>query len=151
MFLDGAIVEGDYLILDYSVTTGKIWAVAIWADKAPTDYADYYKIITGNKTQFVRLYYPAYYESLAARLYNFDGKAVIPTQSTTITVNGNIVATMDILPTYAEAVAAGGRIVGTQPFESPVPLEAVEGFELVYESEIGISGVSEVKVFRYGK
>jgi len=151
MLLDGDIVEGDYLILDNAVTTGKLWAVAIWADKAPTDYADYYKIITGNKTQFVRLYYPAYYESLAARLYNFDGKAVIPTQSTTITVNGNIVATMDILPTYAEAVAAGGRIVGTQPFESPVPLEAVEGFELVYESEIGISGVSEVKVFRYGK
>ncbi len=149
MFFDGDIVEGDYLILDNAVTTGKLWAVAIWADKAPTDYADYYKIITGNKTQFVRLYYPAYYESLAARLYNFDGKAVIPTQSTAITAKGNIVATMDILPTYAEAVAAGGRIVGTQPFESPVPLEAVEGFELVYESEIGISGVSEVKVFRY--
>lgn len=151
MFLDGPIVEGDYLILDNTVTTGKIWAVAIWADRSPTDYADYYKIISSNKTQFVRLYYPAYYESLAVRLYNFDGKAVTPTQSTVITANGNIVTTMDILPTYAKAVAADGTIVGTQPFESPVPLEAVEGFVLVYESEIGVGGISEVKVFRYGK
>jgi len=51
---------------------------------------------------------------------------------------------MDILPTYAEAVANGGTIVGTQPFESPVPLDAGEGFELVYQN-------ADIKVFRYAE
>jgi len=151
MFLDGPIVEGDYLLLDNTVTTGKVWAVAIWADKPASAYFEYYLMVKGGQKQPVKLFYPAYYRSLAVQLYNFDGGPVTPTQSTTIITNGNMINSMDILPTYAEAVAKGGRIVGTQPFESPVPLEAVEGFKLVYESEQGINGISEVKVFRYGQ
>ncbi|GAG61884.1 unnamed protein product, partial [marine sediment metagenome] len=60
------------------------------------------------------IYHPEYYQCLAVHLYNFDGKAVSP---------GN-----DIL-------------IGTNPFISPVPLEAVEGYTLVYESRQKIKGL----------
>ena len=49
---------------------------------------------------------------------------------------------------------ANHRIVGINPFISPVPLQAVQNYKLVYSSESGISHpdagmIPEVKIFEY--
>jgi hypothetical protein len=121
----------------------------------------------------VYYFYPAYYDSIVARLYNFDGKAVTPTQPTVISyveeeqggVKYKIITNgpnPPSFPTYEEAQAyvanqtsGNYRIVGTTPFISPVPLEEMKSYELVYQSNatvtMGVGGptVPSVKVFKY--
>jgi len=145
MMLDGDIVPGDYLILDSTVTGGKYWAVVTWADRSVADYVDSYLMISGDTGEWIKLYSPAYYESLAVRLYNFDGKAVTSNQSTTMTSTElKVIETLDVYSTYREASEGGGIIVGTHPDVSPVDLKAVEGFEKVYQN-------ANIKVFRYAE
>jgi len=152
MFLAGEGVEADYIILDYHTVTGKFWAIAIWAGKQPSEFSGTYYIVEEGKATPVRLFYPEYYQSLAVRLYNFSGKAVMPTQSTVISFNAStrILQGVDTYATYEEAVdhvELGQRLVGTSQFKSPIPLEAVGGYTLVYESGQKINGIPEVKVF----
>lgn len=145
-------VEADYIILDYDTTSGKFWAVATWAGKQPADFFNTYYISKDGKLSPVVLFYPEYYQSLAVRLYNFDGKATIPMQSTVISFNtsNRILHSVDTYATWSEAfsrVGLGQRLVGTSPFVSPVPLETVSKYTLVYESEQKVNGVPKVKVF----
>jgi len=63
--------------------------------------------------------------------------------------------------TYEEAEAyissqesGNYRIVGTDPFISPVPLEALEHYKLIYSSDSSVMKpgggmISEVKIFEY--
>jgi len=146
MFLDGEIIEADYLILDHTITTGKMWAVATWAGKHPADFSNIYYIFKYERYTPVKLYYPEYYQTLAVRLYNFNGEAVIPNQSTVINFNPShgVLLSVDVYATYEEAighVGLGERLVGTNPFISPVPLEKETGYVLVYESEQRINGI----------
>ena len=57
---------------------------------------------------------------------------------------------------YAENLGTTNySIVGSDPFTSPVSLEAVQNYKLVYSSESGISTentvIPEVKIFEYTK
>ncbi|MDO8567669.1 MAG: hypothetical protein Q7R57_03015, partial [Dehalococcoidales bacterium] len=62
-------------------------------------------------------------------------------------------------PTYQEAVnyaqaQKNRRIIGANPFSSPVPLEALKDFKLVYGSPNTVTPpevnpTSEVKIFQY--
>jgi hypothetical protein len=60
-------------------------------------------------------------------------------------------AAMDFLQSHA---SSNYRIVGTNPFISPVPLEKVQSYELVYSSKESIAQhdmgrISTVKIFEY--
>lgn len=73
MFLsptDGNSVNADYLILDYSTVTNKLWSITMWADKPAKHF---YGFTFGFPR--TKVYYPEYYNSLMARLY-FDGHSV---------------------------------------------------------------------------
>ena len=146
-------VEADYIILDYDTIMGKHWAVATWAGEAPTRYSNFYYIAKDGVNKSVQLFHPEYYQGLAVRLYNFNGRAITPTQSTVIgiTYGSNILTTVDVYATYDEALANKGaseKLVGTHAFISPVPLEKVDGYYLVYESPEKINGIPAVKIFR---
>ena len=156
MFLSSSqnyIVGADYIILDYDTIMGKHWAVATWAGEEPTKYNGFYYIVDGGSHKSVQLFHPEYYQGLAVRLYNFNGQAVTPIQSTVIgiTYGSNVLTTVDVYATYDEALAnkgTGEKLVGTHAFISPVPLEKVEGYSLVYESLEKINGISAVKIFK---
>ena len=158
MFLspsDNNTVDADYVIIDYNTVMGKMWAVATWAEREPLDFSDIYYIVKDGIYQPVHLFYPEYYQSLVVRLYNFEGKAVTPAQSTVIGINldGKVLSSIDVFGTYKEAVencGIGEKLVGTSAFISPVPLEKVEGYSLVYESSEKVDGISEIKIFRKG-
>ncbi|TRZ94573.1 MAG: hypothetical protein D4R82_03340, partial [Dehalococcoidia bacterium] len=122
--------------------------------------------------KLVRLYffYPEYYRSLAVRLYNFDGSQVTPQSSNVISYEERtgpegepykVITEAKSFPTYEEAEAyissqesGNYRIVNTDPFVSPVPLEALEHYKLIYSSDSSVMKpgggmISEVKIFEY--
>ena len=118
------------------------------------------------------LFYPEYYRSMSARLYNFDGKAVTPDSSVVISYRERLdskgevikeITSIESFPSYEAAEAfissqesTNYRIVGTNPFISPVPLEALEHYRLIHSSdgvvthpEVGM--LPEIKIFEYIK
>ena len=110
----------------------------------------------------VTLYYPTYYRSTVVRLYNFDGQAVIPQDSTIVISyeeklsqekvqykqisNSWSFPSFDDARAYISSQESGNyRIVGTNPFTTPVPLEELKNYKLVHNSD------ASVKIFEHVK
>jgi len=153
-----------YVMIDYAMATGKFYAMVEWANGSVDKFYEYYYLPQQDGGQWIPLYYPAYYKSTVARLYNFDGKAVVPTESLVISyseeespegISYKLITNAQPFPTYEEAEAyvasqeAGNyRVVSTSPFDSPIPLEELSSYELVYSSGDTTSATT-VKIFEY--
>jgi len=135
-----------------------------WADKNESDFYEiYYAPVGGGELQSVRLFYPSFYNSTVVRLYNFDGQAVVPSENATVVlsyqervdIQGRSykeITSWRTFSSYEEArdviadhPSENYRIVGLDPFNSPVPLEKLEHYQRVYAS----SSPSPVKIFEY--
>ncbi len=166
-----------YIIIDYetayinpSTATGKFPAIAIWAGKEMTEFFDVYFLPQENQLVPRLLYHPEYYRSLSTRLYCFDGKAVTPGSTIVISYQENkdktgnpykVVTSAEQFDTYEEAEtylssqnSTNYKIVGTDPFVSPVPLEALEHYQLIHSSNStvtlpNVGAVPAVKIFEY--
>ncbi len=166
------IIDNQTAYIDPITASGKFYALATWAGREPSEYFDFYLIPQDNNWVMRPLFYPEYYRSLAVRLYNFDGKAVTPEGVWVISYEertdnaGNIYKLIPDMEhakqfgTYEEAQvyvlsqeSANYKIIGDNPMLSPVPLEALEHYKLVYGSDnITLPdgrGVPEVKIFEY--
>jgi len=162
-----------YVIIDYDLTSveRKFHAVPTLFGKSPEEFYDvYYQPQEGEATPMT-LFYPEYYRSLPVRLYNFDGKAVTPQNSTVVFYERvsregriyNIITDSKPFDDYEEAAAYVSsqetdncKLVGTDPFASPVPLEEMEHYELIHSSDVFTMGeggkmVPEIKIFEYIK
>ena len=170
-------LESKYIIVDYDIAVvtlyaSKFHAVATLSGSSKEEFYELYGYRQDGQLLPVMLFYPEYYRSLIVRLYNFDGREVNPQTTKVISyeerISGDgkpykLVTSIKSLPGYEEAEAyvsnqASGnyRIVSENPFVSPVPLEALEHYELIYSSksrkmEPGGSIVPEVKIFEYIK
>jgi len=161
-----------YLIVDYSTVTGKFYAVATLIGSNQSEFYDVYYLPQDGMLKPVTLFYPEYYRSLAIRLYNFDGKQVTPQSSMVISYQEKVsqegitykeITGVQPFPSYEEAEAyvasqesGSYRIVGNSLFTSPVPLEALEHYKLVYSSpssiiQPGLGPIPEVKIFEYAR
>ncbi len=158
-----------YVVIDYLTARSKYWAVATWAEQPTSKYYDVFYVLYEDTLQPVQFYFPAYYQSLVIRLYNFDGKAVTDVKAGVIgwvekeqqgirykqVIDAREFDSYEEAAAYVEEQESGNyAVVGTSAFISPVPLEAVTDFELVYSSEQGVSlqsvgFVPEVKIFEY--
>jgi len=155
---------GKYVMIDYAMPIYKFYAMVTWASKNESDFYDiYYAPTGGGELQPVRLFYPSFYNSTVVRLYNFNGQAVAPSENATIVISYRKqadrqgmwykeITSSSSFPTYEEArdfVAShpseNYRIVGVDPFKSPVPLEKLEHYQLVYSTQ----SQTPVKVFEY--
>ncbi len=156
------------------LTSWKFYAMAIIADRAESDF---YEVVYTQQGQPVRVYYPAYYRAMVSRLYNFGAEEWDPDEAaraderhriramtfrTQKDRQGNtikIALSEEFFDSYSAAQSFVDdnpeyRLVGTDPLVSPVPLEALEQFELVYKSPTAVSKrgdatFSEVEVFEY--
>jgi len=153
-----------YVVIDYAMATSKFYAMVEWAGGNVSNFYEVYYQRTQDDGQWGVLYYPAYYSSTVVRLYNFDGKAVTPTESIVISYEEKVTSEGEkykeitngwTFPTYEEAEAYVGnqtsgnyRIVGTNSFSSPVPLEELNSYELVYQSKATIT-TTTVKIFKH--
>lgn len=159
----------DYVVVDSKTAVRTFNGVASWAGQRETDYYDVYLQRDASGTwQPIMLFYPEYYQTMLVRLYNFGGESFAPEEYTVIrrdpTPSGNAiknqVADVRRFATHEEALAfiaqasdADWRLVGTNPFKSAVPLEALQGFAVAYESEaqsfVEANLLPEVRVFRF--
>lgn len=159
-----------YVIIDMATTITKFSGVVIFAGGSSDEFYDFYYELKDDRLVPIRLFYPEYYQSLAIRLYNFNGEAVTPGQCTVVSyeekvsqdgINYRQITDFLSFPSYEAATAyiAGQksgnyRIAGTNPFVTPVPLDALVHYQLIYESSIqatvtGFGEVPMVKIFEY--
>jgi len=161
-----------YVIVDYATAmiTDKFYAVATLSGSSREKFYDVYYLPQDSTLKPVILFYPEYYRSLVVRLYNFDGNEVTPKSCMVISYQEKVsgegtlykeITGVQSFPSYEEAEAyissqesTNYRIVGTDPLVSPVPLEALEHYKLIYSSDstikqLGVGPISEVKIFEY--
>ncbi len=159
-----------YVIIDHETALSKFWAIVTWAGREQTEYFDIYLVPQEDHLVARTFYYPEYYRSVGARLYNFDGKAVTPESLWVISYQENadeagnlykIITGAEQFDTYEEAEAyllsqesTNYRIAGMNPMISPVPLEALEHYELIHNSDNKVflpdgRQVPAVKIFEY--
>jgi len=162
--------RSSYVILDHMTTTSKFWAIALWAGKDINEFVGQYYVSYEGKLVPVNVFHPGYYQSLCARLYNFDGKAVTPEIIPVISYEEKVsskgqsfkqITDINTFADYSEALEFinsqepdSCRIVGNDQFVSPVPLEAVTDFELVHSSDYVVGqpaggSIPEVKIFEF--
>jgi hypothetical protein len=137
-----------------------------WAGKNLSEFYEYYYVQTEQGGQFTTLFYPAFYQSMAIRLYNFDGQAVTPAANSSIVISyqeqtsdgqkykavtsGQAFATYEDAQTYLASQTSGNySIVGTSASNSPVPLEALADYERVYPDPSDTTASTAVKIFKY--
>jgi dolichyl-phosphooligosaccharide-protein glycotransferase len=156
-----------YVVIDYPMATSKFYAMPEWAGKNPDDfYGNYYLPQDGGKLQLVYFFYPSYYQSTVVRLYNFDGQAAV-TKDSAIVISYEEKLSREGEPyreitsskefySYEEAEAyvatqeSGKYVLGnSDPFVTPVSLEEMEHYQLVYKSDQQQQGKSAVKIFEY--
>jgi hypothetical protein len=159
-----------YVVIGHLMSTAKFHAKPTWAGSSPAEYFGIYWVPMEAGGQWVTLYYPTYYQSIVARLYNFGGRAVVPAANLTIVISYeqreirgqtyNAVTWGQTFPTYeaaqafiANQTAQNYKIVGGDPFSSPVPLEAVNSYVLIHQSEAMVEMFGRilpmVKIFEY--
>jgi len=162
-----------YVIIDHQTVVAKFHAIATLAGRSPQEFYDVYYQRQNGRLMPIRLFYPEYYRSLSNRLYNFDGKAITPESSVVISYQPRkspdgkiykVITGVESFTNYEDAAAyissrksGSYKIVGTNPFISPVPLDALEHYKLVHKSENLIMEkavgkmLPEVKIFEYVK
>jgi len=162
-----------YVIVDNEIAAydGKFHALATLSDLNYSDFYDVFLQKQDNKYVPTILFYPEYYRTMTARLYNFDGKAVTPDAATVIACkaitaqDGRSYKEIIETKTFSSYHEARGFIlanknkdyilVGQDPYKSPVPLDELQGYKLVYASNQKVSSGSRpqanIKVFEYKK
>lgn len=166
------VVVGEEVPLHFD-NVGGVWLdwfdpMLQWLQLPQATYAEQIDSITADGwTVPITVFYPAYYQAMADRLYFFGGRAVTPDNSTwVVTVERRenfahrmvrIAVNLRRFATLADAqaeVARRGpgdhRIVGLDPRQSPVPLDAVPGLRDVYDSSeaaTAFPGIPSVRIF----
>ncbi len=161
----------EYVIVDHKMPTTKFHAMPAFAD-SPEDkfWETYHRPTEGGMLEPVRLYYPAYYQSMVVRLYIFDGEAAVAEDPTVISYEERVTkegvrykritdsksfATYEAAADYLAGLDSGNCVLGSvDPLSPPVALEALQQYELVYESHAkttvaGKKRLPEVKIFEY--
>jgi hypothetical protein len=154
-------------MIDSMMATSKFYAMAQWAGKSQEDFYGIYLVPGEEGAQWAMLYYRTYYESITARLYNFDGKNATATQSIVVSYEEKEyqgqkykeVTGGQPFPTYGEAqayvanqTAGNWSIVGADPFASIVPLEEMSTYKRVYPVGDTLPNggtTATVKIFEY--
>jgi len=163
-----------YVILDHAMAMAmaKFYAMTIWGGEDESRFFEpYYSRGPDGQMRLTIMYYPEYYRSMCSRLYNFGGKAMVPKNTTWVIsyversdrtgTQYKEISSAQSFATYDEAVAyldtqssPNYRLVGIDPFASPVPLEPLEHYEQVYASASAVAivdgrTISEVQIFEY--
>jgi oligosaccharyl transferase (archaeosortase A-associated) len=165
-----AQLDSSYVMIDYSTALSKFWAVVTWAGRSESEFAGTYYIQNDDRLEPYTLLYPEYYRTLVVRLYSFNGDAVTDAAPTVVTYEEKItndgyqfrqITDAEEFTSYQDALdyisansSAKRIIVGKDPFTSPIPLEKVPDYQLVYSSNTtlnaeDIGNNSEVKIFQY--
>jgi dolichyl-phosphooligosaccharide-protein glycotransferase len=154
-----------YLIIDDSTIYNKMGGVTTYAGLDLSQFGEVYYSSNAGKLSPVNYYYPIYFQSLAVRLFRFDGGPVTPQSTRVISYQDKVtsegspykeIVSTNNFSTYKEAVDFIGqqktgnyKIVSNSRSESPVPLESLQHYKKVYPANPKDS--TTVKIFEYLK
>ena len=157
-----------YIIADYDIATGKFWAMLNWSGQDQEKFIPtFYVQETENRVAPRQVFSIDYFRTLVVRLYNFNGQGSPGGAATVITyqevrdVSGilfKLVLDAQDFNSYQEALdyiatqdsSKKYEIVSVSPFVSPIPVEPVEDYELVYSSPTSNNATpAEIKIFEY--
>jgi oligosaccharyl transferase (archaeosortase A-associated) len=162
-------LNSKYIIIDDTTVVNKFYAVSTYAGIKSEQFLDTYHMLLNNRMVHFFYFYPQYFQSLAARLYFYDGNEVSSNSTSVISyvektdqegVLYKEVLSTQTFPSYEEAAAyiakqASGnyRIASSKPLASPMSLERLEHYKLVYSSSQSSSvipgKIPAVKIFEY--
>jgi oligosaccharyl transferase (archaeosortase A-associated) len=162
-----------YVVVDNEIAAydGKFHALATLSNLNYSNFYDMYLKKQDNKYVPTMLFYHEYYRSMVARLYNFDGKAVVPESVNVVGLreftaqDGNKYEEIIDSRKFNSYEAAqqfigenSGKdyiIAGEDPNISPVPLDELKDYRLVYSSsqrvQAGSKSQPNIKIFEYKK
>jgi len=160
-----------YVIVDDEIASydSKFFALPTWVGSTYEEYYDVYIQKQNDKYVPTVLFYPEYYQAMVVRLYNFEGKQVVPSDvnvvgyDNALSSDGKQYKVINEIRKFnsrqeAEQFIASQkpkmyRIVGMDPYISPVPLDALKNYKLVYSSsqkkQDGQVTTSYIKIFQY--
>jgi oligosaccharyl transferase (archaeosortase A-associated) len=159
-----------YVILDISMAYAMFLSNAAWTGENETRFGETYYQSNGQGIfEPTTFYYPEYYRSMSARLYNFKGESIVPQNTSRVISYENRtdlrgikyknITFSKIFPSFEEADAycqktPNSRIVGSDPFISPVPLQKLEHYQLVHQSNTVVKQIQDrklsyVQIFEY--
>lgn len=174
-------LDSRYVVIDIETAYGKYHTMVTWSGNKVSDFYDILYIgdkgeyrtydNPGSRSAELQIFFTPYYQSMCARLYNFNTEAAVPNNSTYVILyaedtddNGetyrhiaNVANDGKAFPTYEEALDfleshSGYTIIGLDPFTSPIPLEALDEYELIHSSPVPNcvgQNYPYVKVFEY--
>ncbi len=163
-------MDSSYVVIDDATSMSKFWAIATWSGRKEEEYIGIFYGQQNNELIPYQLFLPEYYRSLSSRLYNFNGEAVTPTKTIVISYQEvesqegtkfKLITEIQQFDKYEEAEAylmeygsENQTIVNDNPLESPIPLEALKNYQLVYSSNMTstlqhYTDVPAVKIFKY--
>lgn len=174
-------LDSRYVVIDIETAYGKYHTMVTWSGNQVSDFYDIlyigdegeYRTYSdpGSRTAQLQVFFPDYYQSMCARLYNFGTEAAVPNNSTYVILyaedtdsNGetyryiaNVANGGEAFPNYEEALDfleshPEYMIIGLDPFTSPIPLEALDEYKLIHSSPVPNcvgQNYPYVKVFEY--
>ncbi len=160
-----------YVVIDIEMAMAqwKFYAMVLWAGKSESEFFEYYYQYNEETKTYegILLYYPEYYQSMCSRLYNFGGEKVVP-ENTTYVIGYDEYKRLTYVERYesydsylssedfskVNDGSSNYKLVGVNPFGSPVPLDKLEHYTLIHQSPTtvvnrGTETISEVEIFRY--
>ncbi len=157
-----------YVMVDQQMATGKFHAMAAWSGISNSNYVGGFLQEQGDAYGQFQLWREPYFKSMTARMFFFDGTESAGNQGIGLAYQPVEIAEGMVVPVLAEAPKISSNrteleefvrtskekgylaeIGSTSPATSAVPLEALQHFRLVHESETPVttSGQKWVKIF----
>ncbi len=159
-----------YVMTDVEMAVGKFGAMAAWSSIPTIRYMANVYQAQGEQFVPVTIYREPYFKTMVARLQFFDGTETPVDQAVGIAYRGMEVQSGAVVPVmtespkittnYTEALefVANARsqgdnaeVASTSPTISPMPIEALQHYRLVHESENAVTsdGQKYVKTFEH--
>ena len=157
-----------YVMVDQQMATGKFHAMAAWSGISNSNYVGGFLQEQGGEYGQFQIWREPYFKSMTARMFFFDGSEIAGDQGIGLSYKGVEIEEGVIVPVLTEAPKISSNfteleefvraskekgymaeIGSTSPAVSAIPLEALQHFRLVHESETPVtsSGQKWVKTF----
>ena len=156
-----------YVMIDQPMAIGKFHAMASWSNLPYSKYMALVYQQQGDQLVPTQLWRESYIKSMTARMFFFDGTEVAGDQGVGLAYRGMDVGNGFTVPVLTEAPMITkdraqldafinesknrgdmAEIAATNPYSRAFPLEALQHFRLVHESEtVTTDGQKVVKIF----
>ncbi len=157
-----------YVMVDQQMATGKFHAMAAWSGISNSNYLGGFLQEQGGEYGQFQIWREPYFKSMTARMFFFDGSEMAGNQGIGLSYKGMEIEEGVVVPVLTEAPKISSNfteleefvrtskekgymaeIGSTSPAVSAIPLEALQHFRLVHESETPVtsSGQKWVKIF----